>query len=180
MALHWDSFDEWDTENYLVPRKWKASESDVIDFFETGLSFTNNVAFDGGNENARFRLSYTNMTLDGYMPNSSLDRNTVSFNGSTKLGKKLEAFGSMTYMRNKAVGRPSTGYDDNNIMQKFNQWGQRQLDMDRLSHYKNPDGSQRTWNRTAWDDPTPNFADNPYWTRYENYQEQVIHLLQDP
>lgn len=56
-------------------------------------------------------------------------------------------------------------------MQKFNQWGQRQLDMERMSNYVNPDGTQRTWNRNSWDDPTPVFADNPYWTRYKNYQE---------
>jgi TonB-linked SusC/RagA family outer membrane protein len=171
MVLHWDSFDAWDTKNYMVPREWKAPLADVIDFFETGLNLTNNLALDGGNENARFRVSYTNMALDGYMPNSSLDRNTVSFNGSTRLGKKLEAFGSITYVNNRALGRPSTGYGSNNIMQKFNQWGQRQLDMDRLSHYKNPDGSMRTWNRSSWDDPTPAFADNPYWTRHMNYQE---------
>lgn len=171
MVLHWDSFDEWDTENYLIPREWKAPTSDVKDFFKTGVSLTNNIAVDGGNEDTRFRLSYTNMSLDGYMPNSSLDRNTVSFNGSSKLGKKVNAFASMTYVNNRALGRPSTGYDDNNIMQKFNQWGQRQLDMDRLSHYINPDGTQRTWNRTAWNDATPNYSDNPYWTRYKNYQE---------
>lgn len=171
MVLHWDSFDAWDTENYLVPREWKAPGADVNSFFETGTTFTNNVALDGGNEDARFRLSYTNIALDGYMPNSSLDRNTITLNGSTKLGEKLEAFGSLTYVKNKALGRASTGYDSNNIMQKFNQWGQRQLDMDRLSNYKNPDGSMRTWNRTSWDDATPAFADNPYWTRYMNYQE---------
>lgn len=171
MALHWDSFDAWDTQNYMVPREWKAPDADVIDFFETGTTFTNNVALDGGNESARFRLSYTNMNLKGYMPNSSLKRNTVSFNGSSKLGQKLEAFAAISYINNQALGRASTGYGGNNIMQKFNQWGQRQLDMKRLSNYQNPDGSMRTWNRTSWDDSTPAFADNPYWTRYKNYQE---------
>ena len=27
---------------------------------------------------------------------------------------------------------------------------------------------QRTWNRTAWNDPTPLYSDNPYWSVYEN------------
>lgn len=171
MVLGWDNFDAWDTKNYMVPREWKAPSADVEDFFETGVNYTNSIGISGGNEASNFRLSYTNMSLDGYMPNSSLDRNTVSFNGSSKLGEKVEAFASVTYVNNKALGRASTGYDDNNIMQKFNQWGQRQLDMDRLSNYKNPDGTQRTWNRTSWDDATPVYSDNPYWTRYENYQE---------
>lgn len=171
MALHWDSFDAWDSENYMVPREWKAPDKDVIDFFETGVTYTNNVALDGGNETSKFRLSYTNMSLNGYMPNSSLDRNTVAFSSSSKLSKKLEAFATFTYVNNKALGRASTGYDNDNIMQKFNQWGQRQLDMGRLSNYINPDGTQRTWNRSAWNDATPAYSDNPYWTRYKNYQE---------
>jgi TonB-linked SusC/RagA family outer membrane protein len=171
MVLQWNSFDPWDTEHYMVPQEWKAPDADVKDFFNTGVTYTNNFAVDGGNENAVFRLSYTNMSLQGYMPNSSLDRNSVSFNGSAKLGKKVEAFATINYVNNDAVGRGSTGYDDNNIMQKFNQWGQRSLDMEQLRAYKNPDGTQRAWNRSAWNDPTPAYSDNPYWTRYENYEE---------
>lgn len=173
MVLHWNSFDEWDTQNYLVPREWKAPEKDVRDFFNTGVNVTNSIELSGGSDIANYRLAYTRMDMKGYMPNSTLDRNTINFSGSSKLGKVVEAFTNFSYVQNKALGRPSTGYDDNNIMQKFNQWGQRQLDMDELKAYKNPDGSQRTWNRIAWDDATPNYSDNPYWTRYENYQNDT-------
>jgi TonB-linked SusC/RagA family outer membrane protein len=169
-VLHWNAFDEWDAQNYLKPREWKAPDNDVRDFFNTGVSWNNNVELSGGSDNSTFRLSYTNYDLKGYIPNSMLKRNTVAVNGTTKLGDKVNAFGSITYVNNAALGRPATGYGDNNVMQKFNQWGQRQLDMEELKSYKNPDGSQRTWNRTAWNDPTPNYSDNPYWTRYENYQ----------
>jgi len=171
MVLQWDAFDEWDTANYLKPREWKAPAHDVKDFFDTGVAYNNNVSFSGGDEDRSFRLSITSVNSDGYMPNSSLDRYTIAFNGSTKLGKKVTASAGINYVSNSAVGRPVTGYDDNNIMQKFTQWGQRQLDMERLKNYKNPDGSQRVWNRTAWDDPTPLYSDNPYWTRYENFNE---------
>jgi hypothetical protein len=41
--------------------------------------------------------------------------------------------------------------------------------MEVLRNYKNPDGTQRVWNRTSWDNPIPAYSDNPYWTRYENY-----------
>ncbi len=172
-VLHWNSFDSWDTQNYLKPREWKAPDNDVRSFFNTGVTVTNNVELTGGDENSGFRLSYTRMDLKGYMPNSKLDRNTINFSGNTKLGKVVEAFTNFNYVKNEATGRPSTGYDDNNIMQKFNQWGQRQLDMEELKAYKNPDGSQRTWNRVSWDDATPNYSDNPYWTRYENYQNDT-------
>jgi TonB-linked SusC/RagA family outer membrane protein len=172
-VLHWNAFDPWDTENYMQTREWKAPDHDVRDFFNTGVTATNSVELSGGSEETGFRLAYTRMDLKGYMPNSTLDRNTINFSGNTKLGKAVEAFTNFSYVKNSAIGRPSTGYDDNNIMQKFNQWGQRQLDMEELRSYKNPDGSQRAWNRTAWNDPTPHYSDNPYWTRYENYQNDT-------
>lgn len=170
MVLQWDAFDPAFADDYLKPRAWVAPKNDVKDFFETGVSYTNNIALSGGDEKGLFRLSYTNSTSDGYMPNSSLDKNSINFSGSSKLSEKLSASSSFNFVNTKATGRPSTGYDDNNVMQKFIQWGQRQLDMKRLKKYKNPDGSQRAWNRVSWDDATPNYSDNPYWTRYENYQ----------
>ena len=34
---------------------------------------------------------------------------------------------------------------------------------------------QRSWNRTAWDDATPLYSDNPYWTIYENTSDDNRH-----
>ena len=149
--------------------KWLAPKHDVKDFFDLGVLYNTSVAVSGGDDKNTFRLSYTNEDNDGYMPKSNLKKNTIAFNGSSKISEKLKAEASITYTRNEATGRPVTGYDDNNVMQKFTQWGERQLDMDILKNYKNPDGTQRVWNRTAWDNPTPAYSDNPYWTRYENF-----------
>jgi len=41
--------------------------------------------------------------------------------------------------------------------------------MNKMRNYKQPDGTQRTWNRKSFDDPSPQYADNPYWIQYENY-----------
>ena len=151
--------------------KWLAPTHDVKDFFNTGVMYNTSVAVSGGDAKNSFRLSFTNQDSKGYMPNSSLKKNTLAFNGSSQISQKLKADFSLTYTNNKAIGRPVTGYDDNNVMQKFTQWGQRQLDMEILSNYMNPDGTQRVWNRNAWNDPTPAYSDNPYWTRYKNYNE---------
>jgi hypothetical protein len=42
--------------------------------------------------------------------------------------------------------------------------------MNELKDYKNPDGTQRTWNMNSETDPSPLFWDNPYWTQYENFE----------
>lgn len=170
-VLPWNAFDSWDVANYMKTKPWVKPANDVDYFFRTGVSYTHNVSMTGGNENSAFRMSFTNLNSEGYMVNSSLKRNTINFNGNTRLSKKLNAYGAVTYVQNKATGRPETGYGDNNVVMRMNQWGQRSVDYKDLESYINPDGSQRTWNRVSWDDGTPMYSDNPYWTRYKNYED---------
>jgi len=172
-VVQWFDLFDWEEAGKpaggLTESTWEASANDVDAFFETGVSWTNNVAVTGANDDGSFRLSYTNVTSDGYMPNSSMDKNSVNFSGTQNFGDRLHASAVVNYIRTDALGRAYTGYDDNNVMQKFTQWGQRQLDMERLSNYVSPDGTQRVWNRKSWDDPRPEYSNNPYWTTNRNY-----------
>jgi len=177
MVLPWNAFDQWDTKNYLVEKPWVAPKHDVRDFFDTGVVLTNNVSFSSATETSTFRLSYTNMDMKGFIPGSEMRKNTININTTSELNKYVETFATVTYYNNYAKGRPETGYGDNSIMQKFNQWGQRQLDMKELKDYKNPDGSQRSWNRTAWNNATPLYSNNPYWSLYDDYQDDTKNRL---
>jgi TonB-linked SusC/RagA family outer membrane protein len=148
---------------------WDAQPDNIKQFFNTGTILNNNVAISGGNDKATFRLSYTNMNQTGVLPNSSMERNTINFSGSTKLTDKWSTSVNGNFVSSGAVGRPGTGYSGTNVMQQFNQWSHRQLDMQKMKdNYKNDDGSQNSWNVTR--DYKPKYADNPYWTRYENFQ----------
>jgi hypothetical protein len=71
------------------------------------LQNTNSVALSGGNEKATFRPGYTNLNTRGIMPNSNLNRNTISFNGGLNLTEKLSTAISVNYVNNEATGRPS-------------------------------------------------------------------------
>jgi TonB-linked SusC/RagA family outer membrane protein len=168
----WNSFDSWDTEHFGKSELWGPSTSNPRDFYERGSTWSNSVALDGGNERASFRLAYNRLDQNGIYPNSTLKRNTVSFNGDANLNDNIQAFLGVNFVGNKAVGRPSTGYDGAglNTAQMFSQWWHRNLVIDDLKSYKNPDGSQRTWNRISAGNPSPQYWDNPYWTRYENFQ----------
>ncbi len=152
--------------------KWNAPKHDIDDFFETGVAFTNNISVSQASDRATARVSYTNSDLTGYMPNSSLTKNIFNVAATaTSADKRLEVFTNLTYFNSRAKGRSETGYGDNNVMQKFIQWGHRELDMAELkSMYQYPDGSQTTWNRNKWDDPTAAYSNNPYWSRYMNYE----------
>ncbi|MBP1616768.1 MAG: SusC/RagA family TonB-linked outer membrane protein [Bacteroidetes bacterium] len=151
---------------------WQTPKNDFDTFFETGVSYTNNISLSNATDRSSVRFSYTNSDLKGYMPNSSLRKNIFSVSASSSsLDKKLEVFSTVNYFNSAAKGRSETGYADNNVMQKFVQWGHRELDMKELKAlYIMPDGTQASWNRSSWDDPTPAYSNNPYWSRYKNYE----------
>jgi len=170
LVLPWNAFDEWDTKNYLKPKPWVYPANDYTTYFKTGVGINNNIQVMGSDENYSFRLSYSNLSQTGMLENSKLNRNNVSFSGTSRMNRFLDGFLSVNYVNTKAKGRPMTGYGDHNTTRTMFQWSQTQLDYKELKEYKNPDGTHRTWNRRSWDDSTGLYADNPYWTLYENYE----------
>jgi TonB-linked SusC/RagA family outer membrane protein len=166
---------------------WQTPVNDVDAFFETGVSFTNNVSISQATERSAVRISYTNTDLKGYLPKSALSKNVLNVSASTaSADKKLEVFTNLTYFNSRAKGRSETGYGDNNVMVKFIQWGHRELDMKELKAlYMMPNGTQATWNRSDYfdsagnfhADPTPAYSNNPYWTRNMNWQNDTRNRL---
>jgi len=174
-VLTWYDLAKWECngkQGNPTTSEWKAADNDIESFFQTGLSFTNNVAISKSTDRVGFRASYTNSTLKGYLPNSSQQKNILNVSGNIfSPDKKLEVFSNVNYFNSATTGRSEIGYGDNNVLVKFVQWGHRELDMKQLQeYYMYPDGSQITWNRSAWDDPTPAYSNNPYWSRYMCYQ----------
>ena len=177
-VLSWYDLAKWEANGRVgnpTTSAWSAPNKDYDEFFETGISYTNNIAISQVYDNSAFRISYTNTSLDGYLPNSSMYKNIFNVNGNIMSpDKKLNVFTSVNFFNSRAKGRQDTGYGDNNIMVKFVQWGQRQLDMDELKDmYRYPDGTQATWNRNDVDDPTPAYHNNQYWSRYMNYENDT-------
>lgn len=169
-VLNWNAFDPWDKANYMVEKPWVYPKNDYKTFFETGVTFNNNVAVTSSNDKGVFRVSYTNTHTTGIYPNSKLKKNSVNFSANNNVTKWLNLWFNANYVMNDATGRPETGYGDRNPVQKMWQWIQTSLDYKELKSYINPDGTQRSWNRSAWNAPGPEYTDNPYWTRYMNYQ----------
>ena len=168
MVYHWDSFVP-ESPNFGMKRPWLAAENSPVDFFETQTTFNNSIAFAGGNENTTFRLSYTNLNVDDILPNSEMVKHTINFNGATQLTDKLSADVLFQYNQQDVVGRFSTGYGDN-LMAQFRQWWEVNVDVKALEDIYDRTGRNYTWNAGDYHDPlTPIFWDNPYWTRYENY-----------
>lgn len=155
------------TEGQRTP--WQMAKNGPITFFEKGTNYVNNVSFSGGDDRATFRLSYSNTNATDILPNSSLVKNNFGGNASYKLTDKLTANLYANYITQKTKGRNSTGYGDN-IMANFRQWWPTNIDIKEQKYLYDNFQKNYTWNITGVSDLAPQYWDNLYFQRYENYQ----------
>ncbi len=169
MVYQWESFVP-ESENFGKPMPWIAAANDPSTFFEQQVTLNNSVDLSGGNDMGSFRLGYTNFDDKGILPNSSQKRNNINFSGSYNLSSKLTAAISGNYSKQSTVGRFSTGYSDN-LMTNFRQWWQTNVDIKRQKYFYDLTGRNVTWNMNdpINGDTGPIYWDNPYWTRYQNF-----------
>ncbi|APG63889.1 SusC/RagA family protein [Tenacibaculum todarodis] len=169
LVYQWDSFDP-DSPNYRTATPWVNAANGPISFFETPVTLSNSVSLDKSFDEGTFRLNYTKFEQTGLMPNSSIDKHNISMTGSFKLNEKLTATGYANYIKTSGLGRNSTGYGDN-IISNFKQWWQTNVDLKQQKDIYFATKRNVTWNpATADAGSAPIFWDNPYWNRYENYQ----------
>ena len=110
------------------------------------------------------------------MPNSKITKNLVNFGGSYNITPKLTAAGVVNFSNIKGKGRYGTGYDGasaRNLMTNFKQWWQVNVDIKELKDAYFRTRQNITWNWKNPDNLIPNFWDNPYWTRNENFSNDT-------
>jgi TonB-linked SusC/RagA family outer membrane protein len=175
LVRQWDSWHQGDNFGKLTPLT--PQPNNIRNFFDTGTTFTNNLSFTGGNDKSTFRLSVGIVDTKGVLPGSKLTKNNLGFNGSTKLTDKLSVNANINYAFIKAKGRPASGYTSQSVITSFNQWFHREINMDDLRNYKNPDGTYRPWNILSPNSYDPNdpeafrrplYWNNPYFEVFEN------------
>lgn len=175
--LPWYAFDPEFEQDYMKEVPWVKAKNDVKSFFNTGVTYNQSVSIAKSFKESNIRMSFNNNVTEGIVPNSKLQRNNFTLNASTQISEQLKAETNINYVYTKGFNRPEIGYGDNSVAERFFQWGQRQLDFNKLKDYKLANGSQRSWNRTAWDNGMPAYSDNPYWVVYENTAQDVRNRL---
>jgi TonB-linked SusC/RagA family outer membrane protein len=170
MVYQWDAFDPT-SANYGKARPWTAAANGPASIFQTAISSNQSVLLTNGNQNGSFKLGYTRTDDKGIMPNSKIVKNLFNFGGTFNVTKGLTAAANVQFTNQAATGRYGTGYDDKNLMTNFRQWFQTNVDVqEQKDAYFRSGGKNVTWN---WADPTdltPIYWDNPYFTRYQNYE----------
>lgn len=85
------------------------------EFFETAITSTNSVSIEDNTDTVAYRLSYTNMTHTGFIPNTDLGRDNISLNSSVQLNDKFKVSSSLNYTKSGAKNRPGGDRNGNPI-----------------------------------------------------------------
>lgn len=173
-VYQWDAFDPA-SPNYHKPRPWVAAANMPPTFFEKPLSTNNSVFIDGGSDRGTFKLGYTRNDDRGILPNSKITKNIINFGSTYNITDRLTAGASINFTNTEGLGRYGTGYENQNIAMNFRQWWQVNSDIKELKEAYFRNKKNVTWN---WADPTlanqpPIFWNNPYFTRYQNYENDT-------
>ena len=173
LVYQWDAFFP-EHPNYQTATPYLPGENTPAEFFETTFQFNNAVSVTGGTENSSYRLGYTNFETSGMLPNSKLNKNIVNFNGTLQVSDKFKVGSSANVVIQRTTGRNSTGYSDN-LMSQMRQWWQVNVDIYDQRDIFEQTGKNYSWNHEGalfqgGDVLTGHYWDNPYWTRYKNYQ----------
>jgi len=165
----WYSFDPGNPF-YGKARPWVAAANDPTKFFQTAVSTVNSIMIDGGGDQGYFKLGYTKNIDKGLLPNSSIKKDQINFGASYNITPKLTASGSINTTILSGLGRYGTGYDSKNLMTNMRQWWETNVDVyeQRDAYFRNK--TNATWNQATVGATNPIYWDNPYWTRYENYE----------
>ena len=148
---------------------WSAQPDNVKDFFRTGLSLSNNLSVASAGDNGSIRLSLGQTHQQFIYPGSHLNRIFLGLNTIYNFTSRLQFSAGISYISDQSKNRPGTGFNGYNPMLQFVMYGQRQLDMERLEHYRYADGTEQTWNRSAWNNAMPVSAQNPFWNLNQSY-----------
>jgi TonB-linked SusC/RagA family outer membrane protein len=132
-----------------------AQKDNIKNFYQTGNSYTNSLAFSGGSEALQYRFSLANLSSNGILPNTSYKRKTANLSLSGKLSSKLsfEALAQYTLEQ----GRNRTGAGD--ALGNPN-WTPLEISTTTDVRWLNP-GYDSAGNESVWNDAT--IASNGYF-----------------
>jgi len=168
LVRHWDSWIPGDPE-FGQLRPFSPNPDNVKNFYDTGITNNTALTYSKGGDGYSVRASLINIDRTSVSPNS--DRNTVqaSVNASLDITEKLTGFVNVNYQDRRTKNFPDNGYG--NLGSNFNQWWQRQLDIDRLREYKR-NGQFVSWNINSPTNTTPLYWDAPFFEAFENLNFQ--------
>ena len=163
--------------------KLVAQPDNSRDFYNTGVTYNNNISFSKATDIFSTRLSYTNLDVKGLIPNSYLRRHTLSSTNSVDLSSHFTVGANINYISQKQQAENNDAYS-NQSTGSFNQWFHRNIDMDimrELADLKSPGGNLASWNHANpnnYDPTNPEaFYKGNYWYNFYSYFNNIQNLF---
>ncbi|MFD1819675.1 TonB-linked outer membrane protein, SusC/RagA family [Pseudarcicella hirudinis] len=141
---------------------YSPQKNNISNFYNTGTTFSNTVAFSGGNETTSFRASLADIDNKSILPNSTFNRKVANLSLSSKIGQRITIDALAQYNLEKAHNRPSAGDAPGNPNWS-NYMIANTVDVRSLSPGYDANGREIQWNETP-------YASNSYFVvnRYTN------------
>jgi TonB-linked SusC/RagA family outer membrane protein len=140
-----------------VMRPYSAAPNNLRNFYRTGSTWTNTIAFSKGFTDGSVRFSATTLNNKSIMPNSGLNRQSFNLSANYNLTRQLNLDVRTNYILEQAKNRPMLG--DNPGSAAANVFGM--ANTVNILDYKNalnPDGSEKNI--------TNQYATNPWFAAY--------------
>jgi len=171
-------FVQWNS--YTVdgaPLPWVSQKDNIKDFYDVGSTVTNNIAFDGGGEDIKYRVSVGNMNQEGMVPFTDYDRFNVGANSSYTINEKFTTNVNVNYVHSQSDNLPIGGYNNENPIQQFI-WSGRNVDFAALKNWRDlplaADGTIAAGTPLNWNTV---FQNNPYWVLETNTNDYDKHRV---
>jgi len=156
-----------------VQRPYSHTGETINDFYRTGQSLNNSLAFSGGNETGNFRLAVSDFNNKDVMPNAGMNRQTVALNVNSKL-KKLTLAASANYAYQNTQNRPrlsdSPGNANFALLVR-----PREIPLDVIRGAGDKEGAKETLEELRYQGNV--FQTNPYWAANHFFRNDVSNRL---
>lgn len=95
---------------------WVPYKNYISGFFQTGVTYSNSLAVEGGGENGSARLSVTHLRNKWIFPNTGFERINASLSVSQNISGRLKISGKANYTNKTSDNLPAAGYNNQSLM----------------------------------------------------------------
>jgi len=183
LVREWFSWYPDDPEyGQLTP--FDAHPGNYEDYYNTGLTFLNDIALSSGGENYNFRASYSNQKRTLIFPGSGRERNFFNMGGTFKVNDRITFTSSLNVVSDQITGSPAQGDVGTNVNTILERGLPRQIDIEKLRNYNAGQFRYRTWNlgnpnAMNYEDFLYNqqISSNPFVESFENIRNDALTRL---
>ena len=118
-----------------LPVGVKNGKNNLERFIQAGVLSTNNLSFSSATDRSSVRMSLSNTTQQGIVPNTKLNTINFNINASYTLSSKLKIDGNLNYNRQFSPNIPDVVYGPNSVIYSMTVWTGADWNVDDMKDY---------------------------------------------